>query len=107
MKFFSAVSLTGLLALLLLVFHLPTAAQTPTWQSAQAVAAATGAGSAVTATAVDAVGNVYLAGIFATTVTLGTTTLTSLGSTDVFVAKFNPVSNQFVWAQRAGGTNLD
>jgi hypothetical protein len=106
MKFFSAISLTGLLTLLL-VFHLPTAAQIPTWQSAQAVAAATRAGSSVTATAADAVGNVYVAGIFATTVTLGTTTLTSLGSTDVFVAKFNPASNQFVWAQRAGGTNLD
>lgn len=106
-KFFSAVLLTGLLSLLLLVFHLPTAAQTPTWQSAQAVAAATGTGSAVTATATDAAGNVYLAGIFATTVTLGTTTLASLGSTDVFVAKFNPISNQFVWAQRAGGTGLD
>ncbi|SFQ78693.1 T9SS type A sorting domain-containing protein [Hymenobacter arizonensis] len=107
MTFFSAVPLTGLLALFFLVFRLPTAAQTPTWQSAQAVAAATGAGSSVTATAVDAVGNVYLAGVFATTVTLGTTTLTSFGSEDIFVAKFNPTSNQFVWAQSAGGTSLD
>ncbi|MFD2721823.1 T9SS type A sorting domain-containing protein [Hymenobacter monticola] len=99
--------MTGLLALFFLVFRLPTAAQTPTWQSAQAVAVATRAGSSVTAITVDAVGNVYLAGVFATTVTLGTTTLTSFGSEDIFVAKFNPTSNQFVWAQSAGGMALD
>ena len=38
---------------------------------------------------------------------LGGTTLTSAGGGDVFVAKFNPASNQFVWAQRAGGTEVD
>jgi hypothetical protein len=100
-----------LVGLLLFVIHLPAAAQAPTWQSAQAVATATttatGNYSAVSATAVDAAGNVFLAGHFANTVVLGGTTLTSLGGYDVFVAKFNPVSNQFVWAQRAGGTGFD
>ena len=100
-----------LLAMLLLVFRLPAAAQAPAWQSARAVAAATAAAgtnfSVVTATAVDAAGNVYLAGSFTNMVVLGGTTLTSLGSRDVFVAKFNPASNQFVWAQRAGGTSVD
>ena len=52
-------------------------------------------------------GNVYLAGSFANAVALGGTTLTSFGDRDVFVAKFNPASNQFVWAQRAGGTGYD
>jgi hypothetical protein len=96
-----------LLALLLLILRFPVAAQAPAWQSARAVAAmvaGTGSSSDVFATAVDAAGNVYLTGIFSGTVALDGTTLTSLGENDVFVAKFNPVSNQFVWAQRAGGT---
>ncbi|GAB3850188.1 hypothetical protein GCM10028822_15240 [Hymenobacter terrigena] len=99
-----------LLAILLLALHLPAAAQAPAWQSARAIAAVTSAGgglSLVSATAVDAVGNVYLAGRFTNTVALGTTTLTSLGNTDVFVAKFNPAINQFVWAQRAGSPGYE
>lgn len=91
--------------------RLSAAAQAPAWQSARAVAAATAAAtyeySYVTATAVDATGNAYLAGVFANTVVLGGTTLTSRGSSDVFVAKFNPTSNQFVWAQRTNGTGYD
>ena len=86
-------------------------AQAPAWQSARAVAAASAAAgtnySDVTATAVDAAGNVYLAGNFRNNVVLGSTPLSSVGSDDVFVAKFNLASNQFVWAQRAGGAGLD
>jgi len=88
-----------LLATVLLAFRLPAAAQAPAWQSARAVAvatAATGNFSAVTATAVDAAGNVFVAGNFTGTVVLGGTTLTSLGSRNVFVAKFNPARDQFV-----------
>ena len=100
-----------LLAIILMTLCLPAAAQTPAWQSARVVALATTAAASntsdVTATAVDAAGNVYLAGEFTNTVVLGGTTLTSLGVEDVFVAKFNPVSNQFVWAQRAGGPGAD
>jgi hypothetical protein len=112
MKYFSSLFPVGLLALLLLTLRLPAAAQAPAWQSARAVATATAAAtnnfSTVTATALDAAGNVFLAGYFRNTVVLGGTTLTSsLGSLDVFVAKFNPVSNQFVWAQRAGGSDYD
>jgi hypothetical protein len=106
--------LLSLLVLFLSALHLPAAAQAPDWQSAQAVAVATAASSnysynssKVQATAVDAAGNVFLAGNFSNTVVLGSITLTSLGGTDVFVAKFNPTSNQFVWAQRAGGTGDD
>ena len=63
--------------------------------------------SEVTATAADAAGNVFLAGNFTGTVALGGTTLTSFGAQDVFVAKFNLASNQFIWAQQAGGTGTD
>ena len=114
MKQFSSFCSTGLLALLLLALRLPAAAQAPAWQSARAVAVATAAAtnndSEVTATAVDAAGNVYLAGYFKNTVVLGGTTLTSLGifgSADIFIAKFNPISNQFVWVRQAGGTEFD
>jgi hypothetical protein len=115
-KFFSfslpAAVARALLALLLLALCLPAGAQVPAWQSARAVAVATTAVtsdySMVTATAVDAAGNVYLAGTFSNTVVVvGNTTLTSLGQRDVFVAKFNPASNEFVSAQRAGGTETD
>ena len=108
---FPTARICTVLALLLLVMRLTAAAQAPAWQSARAVATATAAvlgnSSVVAATAVDAAGNVYLAGSFRNTVVMGSTTLTSLGEYDVFVAKFNPASNQFVWAQRAGGTNND
>ena len=100
------------LVVLLLTWCRPAAAQAPApaWQTAQAVPTAVAGprvSSAVSATAVDAAGNVYIAGSFSGTVVLGSTTLTSLGSEDVFLAKFNPRSNQFVWAQRAGGTSVD
>ena len=108
MKSFSSLFPVALLALLL-TLRLPATAQAPTWQSARAVAVAAAASnnSVVTATAVDAAGNVYLVGAFTNTVVLGGTTLTSLGSYDVFLAKFNPASNQFAWAQRAGGAGFD
>jgi len=65
------------------------------------------AASTVSATAVDVAGSVFLVGSFRNAVVLGGTTLTGLEGYDVFVAKFNPASNQFVWAQRAGGTGND
>ncbi|MDQ2772912.1 MAG: hypothetical protein M3Y54_20705, partial [Bacteroidota bacterium] len=106
-----AAGVRTLLALLLLTLRLPAAAQAPAWQSARAVAAATAAASfansLVSATAVDAAGNVFLAGQFTDTVVLGGITLSSLGDHDVFVTKFNPTINQFVWAQRAGGPGAD
>ena len=100
-----------LLVLLGVAARLPATAQAPAWQSARAVAVATAAGgtnySEVRATAVDAAGNVFVAGNFTNTVVLGGTTLTSLGQRDVFVAKFNPATNQFVWAEQAGSAGYD
>src|SRR5262249_15522934 len=56
--------------------------------------------------AVDAGGNVYLTGTFAGTAAFGGTTLTSLGATDVFVAKLNAAGN-FQWAQQMGDNDPD
>jgi hypothetical protein len=89
-------------------------AQAPSWQAAYL--AGGNAYSQVTAIATDASGNVYIAGSFSNaTFTLGTITLTNAvtsGSTvgmsrDAFVAKWSPVTQTFVWAQRAGGPGAE
>jgi len=85
------------------------AAQAPTFDLALACgASATGGRSQVNATAVDAAGNVYVAGQFADQVQFGPTVLTSAspGIDDLFVAKLN-ANGQYLWAVRAGGGNLD
>ncbi|MDQ2772374.1 MAG: T9SS type A sorting domain-containing protein [Bacteroidota bacterium] len=105
-----------LLLLLAAILSGPLAqAQAPAWQTALTVSQSGGEYSAVTATATDASGNVFLTGYFGRgqfsggTVTFGSTTLTSLtapnqlSGADIFVAKWNPASG-FVWAVRAGGT---
>ena len=103
MKILSLLRTVGLLSGLFLAFIFSAAAQAPAWQTARAVAAA-GAGSLVKATAIDAAGNVYLAGSFSGNLVLGNTTLTSpSNAVNVFVAKFSLVTNQFIWALRAGG----
>ena len=111
MKHFPFLFKAGLLVGLLFSFASSAVAQAPSWQSARAVATATAAAagnySVVNSTVVDVAGNVFLAGYFRNSVVLGGTTLTSFGNYDVFVAKFNPANNQFVWAQRAGGTGAD
>jgi hypothetical protein len=83
------------------------AARAQTWQTAMALPTVAGSESVVTCAALDASGNVYLVGQFKGTVAFGTTSLTSAGGYDVFVAKWNPASARFAWAQRAGGTAHD
>ena len=61
------------------------------------------AGNAITA---DGSGNVYVTGYYQETATFGTTTKTSAGSTDIFVAKYNS-SGALQWVQSAGGTFSD
>ena len=57
--------------------------------------------------AVDASGNTYLAGYFSSfSLNFGSTTLTSLGNEDVFLAKYDANGN-VVWAKKAGGTYDD
>lgn len=98
--------MTGLLGLLLcLLLAGPAArAQAPAWQAA---VAATGGSTEIIASATDASGNVYVAGLFAGTIVLGATTLTSLSGTDILVAKWSPASASFVWVRKAGGFGDD
>ncbi len=55
----------------------------------------------------DASGNVIVAGFFVSpTITFGSTTLTSTGSIDIFLAKYD-ASGNVLWAKSAGGTDTD
>ncbi|MEN6445428.1 MAG: SBBP repeat-containing protein [Candidatus Cloacimonas sp.] len=57
--------------------------------------------------AVDANGNSYITGYFrSSSITFGTTTLTSSGNSDIFVAKLDSNGN-WLWAKQAGGTYND
>ncbi len=55
---------------------------------------------------VDKSNNTYITGSFTGTANFGAFALTSAGSTDVFVAKYN-ASGAVVWAQKAGSSNGD
>jgi hypothetical protein len=55
---------------------------------------------------VDAAGNVYTTGGFVGTMTLGDTTLTSKGGTDVFVTKLNS-DGSFLWSRSMGSAADD
>ena len=54
----------------------------------------------------DDAGNVYLAGQFENTTTIGATSLTSAGSTDIWVAKLN-TSGTVVWVRSFGSNGSD
>jgi hypothetical protein len=56
--------------------------------------------------ALDNAGNVFVAGSFAGSAIFGSDTLTSAGSTDVFVTKLDS-DGDFVWTRQFGGTNAD
>jgi hypothetical protein len=57
--------------------------------------------------AVDTLGNSYVAGEFSgSSITIGSTILTSAGTYDVFIAKYDAAGN-VVWAKRAGSTSDD
>ncbi|MDH6059217.1 SBBP repeat-containing protein, partial [Chrysosporum bergii ANA360D] len=56
--------------------------------------------------AVDNSGNIYTTGNFSGTATFGNTTLTSVGSADIFITKQDSNGN-YLWAQKAGGSGLD
>jgi hypothetical protein len=56
--------------------------------------------------AVNSSGNAYITGFFSETAVFGTTTLTSAGSDDIYVAKVDSGGN-FLWAKRAGGAKTD
>jgi len=56
--------------------------------------------------AVDAKGNSYITGVFMESANFGTTTLTSSGDYDIFVAKLD-INGNWLWAKQAGGTSDD
>ena len=56
--------------------------------------------------ATDSSGNVYVIGKYSGSFTIGSTTLTSAGSNDVFVAKYD-TSGTAQWARSIGGTSSD
>ncbi|MCB2407124.1 T9SS type A sorting domain-containing protein [Hymenobacter lucidus] len=103
-------SLSGLLRMALILSVWLTAfpeahAQTPDWQS---LIRPVGAGGyEVTATTTDAAGNLIIVGNFYQPIMLGTTTLTSYGMDDAFVAKWSPASRSFLWAHQIGGLYTD
>lgn len=87
-----------------LMAGLAARAQAPAWQAAVALSAP-GTGSAyANAVATDAAGNIYVAGQFNGTLSLGTLKLTSpTSANNGFVAKWNPTTQQFIWARQVGG----
>ena len=54
----------------------------------------------------DANGNLYVAGALWGSITLGGTTLTSIGAADVLIIKYD-TSGNVVWAKSAGGVDID
>jgi hypothetical protein len=68
---------------------------------------ATNSTSTPPTTAIDASGNVLMVGNFSGTIAFGGTTLSSVGDTDIFLAKWNPTTSTWMWAVRAGGTGSD
>lgn len=54
----------------------------------------------------DALGNVFVTGQFQGTATFGTSTLTSAGHNDIFIAKYDATGN-LLWVKQAGGTGND
>lgn len=85
-------------------------AQAPAWNLALNLSSNSGLNSGnsyVNEITTDAQGNVLVTGTFRGTLTLGTTTLASAGSTDLFLAKYSPTTSTWVWAVRGGGTGND
>jgi len=54
----------------------------------------------------DSLGNVYAVGVYGTAITAGTTTFTSAGSIDFFIAKYSP-SGTLTWIKSIGSTNSE
>jgi len=71
------------------------------WELAQKAGGSSGDDQS-NAVAVDSNGDVYVTGAFEQTATFGSTTLTTAGNDDIFVAKMNSTGH-WLWAVQAGG----
>jgi hypothetical protein len=89
--------------LLFLVLSFQGVAQAPSFAWAKSAGGGYTYGIGV---AVDGSGNSYITGYFYGTATFGSTTLTSSGAEEVFIAKYD-ASGSVLWAQKAGGTDTD
>lgn len=94
------------LLLFLLWLAGPVLASAQSWQSVGVVATAAGGSSFVNDAAPDGAGGYVATGGFQGTVTLGNFVLTSAGSQDLFVARFDAAGN-CTQAVRAGGTGYE
>lgn len=103
-------AVAGLLVLAGLLAR-PASAQSgpkPTWLTAAALGTGVSFDNgSVGGVAADASGNLLVVGTFSGTLTLGSTTLTSAGYQDIFLAKYLTATNTWAWAVRAGGLNYD
>lgn len=57
--------------------------------------------------AIDSQGNVITVGRFSASITIGTTTITSAGSFDLYVAKFDGSNGNLIWLKNYGGANAE
>lgn len=55
----------------------------------------------------DQTGNVFLAGVYRNSLTIGTENLTSAGQTDFFLASFDASNGNANWAKSFGGAGMD
>lgn len=60
----------------------------------------------ITGMVTDASGNVYITGTYNGTITVGTTTINSLGLLDMYIAKYSS-AGALVWLRAIGGSNND
>ncbi|MGI4869754.1 MAG: beta strand repeat-containing protein [Janthinobacterium lividum] len=97
-----------LLLLGLLPATLTTYAQAPAWAGATTGGPGQTSSTSITrAVAADASGNVFVTGSFTGSLVFGSTTLTSAGSNDLFVAKYVLATNTWAWGTSGGGTGSD
>ncbi|MBG8553680.1 T9SS type A sorting domain-containing protein [Hymenobacter guriensis] len=95
-----ALSLVVMLLASLWPVHQAAAQAAPSWESARLV----GLGSLSVDKVFDAAGNLYDAGYFTETITIGGTTLKSKGAIDVYLAKFSP-TGALLWVRQLGTAN--
>jgi len=93
-----------ILAAMFILNSYPVYSQSPQWSWTEQAGGSGGDGGY--GIAVDGSGNNLVTGDFEGSATFGDTTLTSAGSADIFIAKYDGNGN-LLWAEQAGGSGLD